>query len=277
MTTVTTDDGIKLNYQLDDFTPPWIEDRDKEIVFMHHGFARNMKWWTLLVPPLAMKYRLLRLDARGCGKSVIRNKSVTWSAERLLGDVVGLLDHLGIEKIHWVGESSGGMVGLLFAAGYADRIKSLTLINTPLKFPEEMVRTYSLGYSDPATAIETIGFKDWVARTMNRRIESSGTPQAADWFRSEQSKTPTPVAAAFMRIFQSVDFTRRLDEIKVPVLFLKGEKNLNVPPEQLSLLRQNLPEVKIVVFKEAGSGIVLLQPELCAGELSNFLGTITRR
>jgi pimeloyl-ACP methyl ester carboxylesterase len=277
MTTVSTDDGIKLSYRLDDFTPPWIEDKDKETVFMHHGFARNMKWWTLMVPRLSIKYRVLRLDARGCGESRVRQKGVTWSAERLLKDVVSLLGYLGIEKIHWVGESSGGMVGLLFVANHSDRIKSLTLINTPLKFPDEMARTYAQGYSDPATAIETLGFKEWVAHTMGRRIDRSGMGQVTNWFRLEQSKTPTQVAAAFMRIFQSVDFTDKLSEIKVPTLFLMGERNLNVPSEQLSLMRQQMPDLKIVVFKDAGSGIVLLQPERCTEELLNFLGTAAPR
>lgn len=274
MTTISTDDGVKLSYRLDDFTPPWLNDRDKEVVFMHHGFARNMKWWTLMVPELSAKYRVLRLDARGCGESRVRQKDITWSAERLLKDVISLLDRLSIEKIHWVGESSGGMVGLLFAANHPDRIKSLALINTPLKFPDEMVRTYAQGFSDPATAIETLGFKEWVAHTMGRRIDNSGTGHVTDWFRSEQSKTPTQVAAAFMRIFQTVDFTDKLSEIKVPTLFLMGERNLNVPPEQLSQMRRQMPNVKIVVFKDAGSGIVLLQPERCTEELLKFLATV---
>jgi pimeloyl-ACP methyl ester carboxylesterase len=274
MTKISTDDGIKINYRLDDFTPPWIADGNKEVVLMHHGFARNMKWWTLMVPALSAKYRVLRLDARGCGESRIGKKDADWSGERLCRDIVNLLDRLCIEKIHWEGESSGGIVGLMFAANYPGRIKSLTLINTPLKFPDEMLRTYSQGYSDPATAIKTLGFKQWVEQTMGRRIDGAGDGKITDWFRSEQSKTSTDVAAAFMRIFQTADFIGRLDEIKVPVLFMMGERNLNVPPEQLTLMRRKLPGVEIIVFKNAGSGVVLLQPELCTGEMIKFLETV---
>ncbi len=270
MATFKTDDGVKLDYRLDDFTPPWTDGGGKETVFMHHGFARNMKWWTLMVPELSAKFRVLRLDARGCGESGLPRKDAVWSGDRIIKDVIGLLDSLGIEKIHWAGESSGGMVGLLFALRYPGRIKSLSLINTPLKFPDEMLRTYAQGFSDPATAIETLGFKDWVKRTMGRRVESSGGGEITEWFRAEQSKTPTKVASAFMRIFQSADFTDRLSQIKVPTLFMKGERNLNVPLEQMSLMRRQ-SGWKVVIFKDAGSGIVLLQPGLCTKEMLDFL------
>ncbi len=277
MPKVTMDDGVKLNYRLDDFTPPWLKNEGKETVFMHHGFARNMKWWTLLVPTLSRKYRVLRIDARGCGESKIPQKDITWSADRPLKDVIGLLDYLGIEKMHWVGESSGGMLGIMFAVSYPERIKSLTLINTPLKFPDDMVRTYSQGYSDAATAIERLGFKEWRRRTMSYRVgRSAAGQQMLDWFRIEQVKTPTQVAAAFMRIFQSFDFSTRLAEVKVPILFLLGDRVPTIPQDYRSFMHQPIPNLKVVVFDDIGSDIQLVIPERCADELLRFLETVMR-
>jgi 3-oxoadipate enol-lactonase len=43
---------------------------------------------------------------------------------------MAVLDHLSLPPVHWVGESSGGIIGLLLAAAHPERIASLVLCNT---------------------------------------------------------------------------------------------------------------------------------------------------
>lgn len=282
MPKLTISDGAKLNYRIDDFTPPWVEDKDKGTILMHHGFARNMKWWTMMVPALSRKYRVLRLDARGCGgKSTVPAKGVTWSIERLMEDVVNLLDHLSIRKFHWVGEASGGMVGLMFAVTYPERVNSLTLINTPFKLPADAMHFRSLGYSDPPEAIEKLGFKEWTMRTLSSRFGnlSIAGQQIQDWVIGEFSKTPTRVAASFLRIYQLFDFSNRLAEVKVPILIIRASNSQVTTPEEeekeyRSFVQQQIPNARILTLQAiGGNNLHLLRPDDCTEEIQNFLET----
>ena len=59
MPKVTTNDGVELHYHLDDFRDPWAPETE-DAIFMHHGYARSMKWWIQWVPGLSRKYKVIR-------------------------------------------------------------------------------------------------------------------------------------------------------------------------------------------------------------------------
>ncbi len=273
------DDGVEINYQIDDLMDPWIEEKDKDTIFMHHGFARNMKWWIQWVPALSRKYRVLRYDCRGCGESSIPPAGAEWSAKRFIKDVLNLIDHLGIKKIHWVGFESGGLLGYLFAVTYPDRIKSLTLPNTPIKLPDksrpEARETYAQGQSDPATAIEKLGLREWLKRSYSNRMDlSKADPKMLEWHLNEHSKTPTPVAANIMRFVQVADVTEILPQVKVPVLLMVGDRSPLCTLDMQRFIQQKLPNAKLVVFEGVGQGIHMLMPERCTEEMLKFLSSI---
>jgi len=273
------DDGVEINYRIDDFTDPWVQEKDKDTILMHHGFARNMKWWIQWVPALSRKYRVLRYDCRGCGESSIPPEGAEWSANRFIKDALGLMDQLGIQKVHWVGFESGGLLGILFAITYPDRIKSLTLPNTPVKLPDKTRpaarQTYTQDYSDPATAIEKLGLREWLKRSYSNRMDlSKADPKMLEWHLNEHAKTLTPVAVKIMRFVQVADVSERLSEVKVPTLLLVGDRSPLCPLDQQRFMQQNIPNAKLVVFEGVGQGIHLLMPERCTGEMLRFLQTI---
>ena len=95
---------LQMYYEDDDFTDPWLET---ETVILHHGNAKNSRLWYAWVPWLARDYRVIRLDARGFGRSSIPAPGYNWSLEGFATDLVHLMDHLGIDKAHVVGDTSG--------------------------------------------------------------------------------------------------------------------------------------------------------------------------
>lgn len=273
------DDGAELNYRIDDFMDPWIDEKDKDTILMHHGFARNLKWWIQWVPPLSRKYRVLRYDCRGCGESSVPPEEAEWSAGRLIKDALLLINHLNIQRIHWVGFESGGIIGMLFAVTYPDRIKSLTLPNAPIKGPTKMsktpMQTYTQSYSDPSTAIEKLGLREWVKESFRNRMDlSKADPKMSEWHITEHSKTPKQVAISLMRIFQDVDISERLSEIKCPTLLLVGDRSPICPLEMQRFMEQHIPNAKLVIFEGIGQGIHLLIPDRCTIEMLKFLETI---
>jgi pimeloyl-ACP methyl ester carboxylesterase len=279
MPKVRMDDGVEINYRIDDFMDPWIHEKDKDTIFMHHGFARNMKWWIQWVPALSRKYRVLRYDCRGCGESSIPAEGAEWSAKRFIKDVLNLIENLEIQKIHWVGFESGGLLGILFAVTYPDRVHNLILPNTPFKLPDktrpEAKETYAQGQIDPATAIEKLGLREWLKRSYSNRMDLSKTdPKMLEWHLNEHSKTRTDVAVKIMRFVQVADVSERLSEVKVPTLLMVGDRSSLCPLDQQRFMQQRIPKAKLVVFEGVGQGIHLLMPDRCTEETLKFLATV---
>ena len=98
---------IDLFYQDDDFADPWVKH---DTVFIQHGFGRNSNFFRGWVPWLARHYRVIRMDLRGHAGSGDPGPDYRFSADGFLRDFIGFLDVLKIDKVHYIGESLGGLI-----------------------------------------------------------------------------------------------------------------------------------------------------------------------
>src|SRR5690348_6998359 len=132
----------RLHYSVDDFTDPW---KDAPYIVLQHGNGRSSRFWYRWIPYLSRFYRIIRPDARGLGLSSADfdlNRDVT--VELLIEDLVAVLDHVGAKSVHFCGESMGGIMGLAFCAMRPERVRTLTLVATPVYISDKMKETYSL-------------------------------------------------------------------------------------------------------------------------------------
>src|SRR5208282_3474544 len=155
--------------------------------------------------------------------------------------------------VHWVGESSGGIIGLLLAASYPERIASLLLCNTPTRISDEIKGIYSLDRESTAAAIRAYGVGEWCI--------------------AEMDKTRPDVAAALHECFEAIDVKPILADIKAPVLLLSGDKS-RIASEQQKILAVALPRGRLELFTGYGHGVNLLQPERCARSALDFWRTV---
>src|SRR2546428_8543076 len=118
MPTAQLPGNLRLYYEDDDFTDPWAAS---ETVILHHGNAKNSQLWYAWVPLLAGGYRVIRLDARGFGKSSIPEPGYPWSLEGFATDVLHLIDYLQIDKAHLVGATIGGRLRHTFPIQFLPR------------------------------------------------------------------------------------------------------------------------------------------------------------
>jgi pimeloyl-ACP methyl ester carboxylesterase len=110
---------------------------------MLHGFARNAAFWNRWVPAIADTRRVYRPDLLGCGHSDLPPEGYRYTPEGITRSILAVLDALSLARVHWVGESSGGLVGLLLAANHPERIASLVLCNTPTRISDEIRKIYA--------------------------------------------------------------------------------------------------------------------------------------
>src|SRR5262249_46809387 len=141
MPTIRLADGLSLNCAVDDYLWPWDSPTP---VLMMHGFARNASFWNRWVPSIVESRRIYRPDLLGCGASDVPPEGYRYSPGKIEAQLLAVLDALSLRRVHWVGESSGGIIGLVLAAAHPERIASLVLCNTPTHISGEIRGIYSL-------------------------------------------------------------------------------------------------------------------------------------
>jgi pimeloyl-ACP methyl ester carboxylesterase len=92
------------------------------IIFLHFSGA-NLMMWQRIIPYFQDEYRLILVDLRGHGKS--DKPASGYHMDDMARDVVGVMEHLHLERAHVVGSSLGAEVGLRMAAHYPERVISL--------------------------------------------------------------------------------------------------------------------------------------------------------
>ncbi len=264
--------NYEMYYEVDDFTDPW---KPAETLWIQHGFGRSSRFWYHWVPPLAGKYRVLRRDMRGHGQSADPGKDYVWSVDDLLNDMKGFLDALGLDHVHYVGESVGGILGIAFAVRWPERFKSMTLCASPTAIRPPIQRLFAVGHEDWYTALGKLGPAGWVKALMEQGGGlGSANPAHVDWMLKEWAKTPTHVLQGLCRLVPSVDITPLLPQVKVPTLVLAPARSpLTLLTEQV-MIRDAIPGARIAVIEGRGHEIYADAAESCISALLTFLRSL---
>ena len=92
------------------------------------GLGQDTATWEFQVSDLSEHFRLILLDNRDSGRSSSSPESYT--TETMAGDILGLMDHLGMARAHVLGTSMGGMIAQQVALMAPERVISLVLVST---------------------------------------------------------------------------------------------------------------------------------------------------
>jgi pimeloyl-ACP methyl ester carboxylesterase len=105
---------------------------DGELVLLLHGFPQtSFSWRNQLVALAAAGYRAVAPDQRGYSTGARPADVGEYRVERLVGDVLGFADALGVERFHLVGHDWGGAVAWQVAGRHPERLLTLTSLSTP--------------------------------------------------------------------------------------------------------------------------------------------------
>ena len=248
-------DGAELFYVIDDFTDPWTTP---ETVVLHHGMAKNHRLWYAWVPVLARHYRVVRFDARGMGQSTVPGPTYPWSLENFASDLLQLLDQLGLERVHLIGETVGGTISLRFASLYPERLRSLTMCTSPVDFSDAH-------HIETAELVEKEGVPVWVERTIGRRLDPEMVdPAYIRWYAAQMAATAPHVVSGFMRASPGVDLRPLLKDIRTPTLVLAAERLQGEVLGDFRKTAELLPNGRLVVFPGVTGFVQHILPVPCA-------------
>jgi len=260
---------LSIHYTVDDFTDPWA---DRPCLILQHGNGRSGRFWYRWVPFLARHYKVVRPDMRGLGQSTGRlDPERDISLDALLGDLTALLDHLGAERVHFCGESMGGILGLALAARHPERVRSLSLVATPVFIEDAMKERYALGHGSRIEAMQEMGIREWVAATTRgTRIPADEEPDLFAWYVDEFAKGDPDVQVAMSQLVNAADASAFLPAVQAPVLGLYPTGGQITSAAQEARLREGLREFELIHLPTPFHMVHLLYPEFCTREVLRF-------
>lgn len=267
MPTARLDDTLELYYEDDDYTDPW---RKPEAVVLHHGNAKNSRLWYAWVPLLARQYRVVRLDARGFGRSTVPPEGYDWSLSNFGTDLLRFLDYLGLEKVHLIGETVGGTISLQFAYEHPERLHSLTVCTSPYKFAG--VATYQEYYR----LVQEEGVPAWVRKTADRRIDPSRSdPAHHQWYIDQMSQTSQRVVLETLAYLSTQDLSDILPRVQTPTLILVAEHSVANSPDRTQGMAALLPNARLVEIPGTSGYVQHSAPEKCVEAWREFIGGLS--
>jgi 3-oxoadipate enol-lactonase len=263
-------DKPDLFYQSDDYTDPW---RNAPYLILQHGNGRSSRFWYSWVPYLSRFYRVVRPDMRGLGQSSRRfNLETDMSIAELVGDLIAIIDALGADSVHFCGESSGGIIGLGLAAGHPARVKTLSLVSTPVFLSDKMKQSYALEHGSRADAMRKMGIKAWVDTTnRSTRFPPETDPEFFAWYAEEFAKGDIEMLLRLVRVVNEADASEFLPKVKAPVLGLYPTAGPITDEEQERLLLAKLPRIRMVHLPTRYHMLHQISPATCAIHVLHFL------
>jgi 3-oxoadipate enol-lactonase len=257
---LTTSDGLSLAYDIDNFTDPW---RMAPTVLLLHAAMGSARRYFAWVPHLCRDYRVVRLDLRGHGRSQLPPPDAPLTLERLVQDVVELLDDLGIERTHVIGNSAGGYLGQQLAMTRPERLNSLCLFGS----------TPGLKNSQAASWIPQIqekGLRGFLAATIRDRLPVDADPGLVEWFLDEAAKNDPAYIGKFVLLMASYDWSDQVRHIRCPTLVvIPGGETVGSVANYESF--RQLADVEFRVYDGMPHNICDAVPDLCATDVRDFL------
>jgi pimeloyl-ACP methyl ester carboxylesterase len=234
------------------------------------GLAYPAAMWFRLVPGLAERYRVLRVDNRGAGLTG-DVPGAPYTVDTMAADCLAVLDEAGVDAAHVVGISMGGLIAQELAVAAPLRVRSLCLMDThpgaghAVIDPEVLKLVMSRGDMTPQEAAEASVPINYAPTTPRSVIEE-------DW------AVRLPLAcsnAGYLGQAQGAAVWSRYDDLpglSVPTLVMHGELDVLVPLENGRILADRIPGAELVTIPDAAHLLVSDQPEQVQKALLDWLG-----
>ena len=253
-------DGCQLHYEEYGHGTP---------VLLLHGLGSSTRDWENQKAALAEHYKVILFDLRGHGRS--DRPKEQYSMTTFADDVLALLEHLQLEKVHLVGISMGGMVGFQLAVDHPQRLLSLTVVNSSPQVRINSVRS----------ALQ-IGKRWLFSRLLS--MQSIGNMISKVLFpEPDQAALRTKVVErwrfndkhAYLASLDAIigwGVSERLERIDCPVLVISADQDYT-PVAEKAAYTARLRNARLVVIEHSRHATPIDQPQRFNQCLLDFLDT----
>ncbi len=234
------------------------DDGEGPAILLTHGFVASTGMWDGQVAALKDRYRLIRWDMRGHGRTECPNNQVAYGQDITVADMTAILDHLDIETAAIAGHSLGGFMSMRFNVFHPERVRGLIL------------QGCGPGYRSGGSRAK------W-----NERVAGRAKTILEEGYKALNGASEVPVslqrssvelAMAARGILAQVDakVIDSLPTIKVPTLVIIGAGDTYYL-QGSDYMASRIPSADYVVVPDAAHGVNLDQPVIVNKAYGDFL------
>jgi 3-oxoadipate enol-lactonase len=234
-------------------------------VILSHGFLMDHSMFDAQVEALKATHRVITWDERGFGATTSTGAFTYWDSAN---DVLGLLDHLGVDKAYVGGMSQGGFISLRVALTAPQRVLGLILIDT------------QAGGEDPASVEGYEGMRAvWMEHgpaPVQDIIKGLilGPGEWKEWTDKWAALDRDYFSLAFDCLIHRDDITSRLGEISAPALIVHGTADQAIPVAKAETMRDGLAGSTFMCLVEgAAHAPNVTHPDVVNPAIIDFLKT----
>ncbi|MGW5556512.1 3-oxoadipate enol-lactonase [Micromonospora sp. NPDC003944] len=220
---------------------------DAPVLVLGSSLGTTRAMWRPQVTALSRWMRVVVYDHRGHGRSPA--PAGPYDIADLGHDLVGLLDHLGLDRVHYGGLSLGGMVGMWLAAHRPERVDRLALLCTAAYLPPPEVwlaRATHVRAHGPGSLAETLVDRWFTADFVRSRRADVIAPLVADL-----TSTPGEGYAACCEAIAAMDLRPVLPAITAPTLVVAGADDPATPPVHARVVSEAVAGARLEILGRA--------------------------
>lgn len=261
--------------RVDDMTIAYLSNKeavDGETLVLVHGFGGNKDNWTRLARELTDEFNVYAIDLPGHGDSS-KPLDLGYRFEDQVGHISKILQTLGIENPHMMGNSMGGAITALYAATYPEQVRSVVLFDPAgiFEYDSEMVAMVTEG-ENPLIPAKEGDFKRLIDFVLEKK---PFVPWPIYDVMEEKAianrEVNEVIFAAIRDSGYEPDFRNAITRIEAPVLVIWGKEDRVINYRNADVFVDQIPDARKVLLEGVGHAPMVEVPEESAQLFREFL------
>ncbi|MBC1411736.1 2-succinyl-6-hydroxy-2,4-cyclohexadiene-1-carboxylate synthase [Listeria welshimeri] len=255
---------------------------EKPVLLMLHGFTGSNKTFQESITHLEEHFSIVAPDLLGHGKTDSPDEIARYSIERIVEDLVTILQELKIMQCFVLGYSMGGRVATAFASAHPEMVRGLILVSSsPGLAQKDLQESRVQADNRLADMLETEGIRSFVdyweklALFASQEVLSDELKKRIRLERLAQNPNGLAMSLRGMGTGKQPSYWNHLADFTFPVLLMTGsldEKFEKIAQE----MQQLIPNSTHVTVQNAGHAVYLEQPNIFISQLTNWLEVILK-
>jgi 3-oxoadipate enol-lactonase len=216
------------------------------VLVLANSLGSNLHMWDKVLPSLEKSLRILRYDMRGHGKSSV--PPPPYSIEQMGSDLLSLMDHLSIDRVHLCGLSLGGLVSMWLGIHAPGRFDRLIFANTGARIGTRD------GWEQRIAMVQSSGMDGLALQTLERWFTPAYReqhPAEMETIRQMVAATNSTGYCGCCAALRDTDLRGEIAAIEAPCLVITGTHDPATPPSDGRAIHSALRNSSFVEFDSA--------------------------
>ena len=219
---------------------------DAPVLVLSNSIGSTSAMWDPQMPALSERFRVVRYETRGHAGAPVPDGP--YAIDDLGGDVLALLDRLGVERAHFARLSLGGMTGMWLGVNAPERVDRLALLCTSAMLARDVdwAARARMVRAEGTAAVAEGTVERWFTEPYRR-----ANPDVAARWRATVAATPSEGYAGCAEAIGAMDFEDDIGAVRAPTLVIAGRHDPATPPPHAELIASRIPGARLEIVDGA--------------------------